>query len=276
MTLFFVVDDSISNFKNSEIENYLDNFLFPINEIDASNNEYITKLISMGKTLLIDSGIFSLCSEYASKNSIPLEQAFTVNPEKFDGFDKLYEKYIRVIGELKDNVWGYIELDIGGQENKKRIRAELEKKGLNPIPVYHPIGDDYDYFDYLCRRYNKICVGNLVNAATPVKNKIIWGIDKRRRKYPDLWIHYLGISLSECCFNFQIDSCDSSGITSIFRWRKIHSKALLRNCDCIQKKIFNYNGRIQREKAYKISAINVHSNIKTCQNYLEELNVYQR
>lgn len=274
MTLFFVVD-TISNFKNSEIEKYLDNFLFPINGFDGADDEYICKLISIGKTILIDSGIFSLCSEYAKKNMIPLSNAFVTAPEKFNGFEKLYEKYIRIINDLKDKIWGYIELDIGGQENKKRIRRQLESQGLNPIPVYHPLGDDYEYFDYLCERYQRICIGNLVNAAPPVKNRILWDLDKRRKKYPDLWIHYLGISLSQHCFSFKIDSCDSSGITSMLRWRTMSSKSLLKDCDSVQRKIFNYDGMDERSKAYKAAAINVFSNIRNCQNYQEILNAHQ-
>jgi hypothetical protein len=37
----------------------------------------------------------------------------------------------------EERLWGYIELDKGGRENKLRTRTRLHNHGLNPIPVYH-------------------------------------------------------------------------------------------------------------------------------------------
>ena len=270
MTLFFVVDN-ISNFQGSEIETFLDNFLFPINGLDGNNMTYIEKLLSMGKTVLIDSGIFSLAADYARKKQIPLHEAFAVNPAKFDGFSKLFDAYVSIIGKLKERVWGYIEMDIGGQDNKIAIRSQIESMGLSPMPVYHPLNDTPEYFDYLAERYPRICVGNLVDASPDLKNRIIWDIDRRRKKHPHLWIHFLGISLSPHCFTFQVDSCDSSGIASLFRWHKIESKILLKDMDFIQRKYFTYRTTEERKKAYKISAVNVDSYIRCEAAYRKEL-----
>ena len=57
-----------------------------------------------------------------------------------------------------------VEVDQGGRENKIKTRARLEKMGLRPIPVYHPLNDGWDYFDYLAENYDRICMGNVVNA----------------------------------------------------------------------------------------------------------------
>jgi hypothetical protein len=45
-----------------------------------------------------------------------------------------------------DRLSGYTELDQGGRDHKRRTRTRLHDLGLNPIPVYHPFNDGWDYF----------------------------------------------------------------------------------------------------------------------------------
>ena len=91
-------------------------------------------------------------------------------------------------------LWGYIELDQGGAVHKRRTRTALEQAGLAPIPVYHPFNDGWDYFDELCARYDRICVGNVVQAPRAIRCRIFATVWERQRAYPDVWIHYLGVT----------------------------------------------------------------------------------
>lgn len=119
---------------------------------------------------------------------------------------------------LKDDCWGYIEIDQGGRDHKIKTRALLEAEGLRPIPVYHPLNDGWDYFDELAQRYDRICVGNLVQAEPESRKRMLATIWERRRRYPDLWVHLLGYTPNALLNAFPVNSCDSSTWLSAVRW----------------------------------------------------------
>ena len=171
-----------------------------------------------GHHVLIDSGVFNLANDHAKRNRLSLEEALTLAPEQIDGYDELFAAYCRIAAALKDDCWGYVEIDQGGRENKTKTRARLEALGLNPIPVYHPVSDDWDYFDELATNYDRICVGNVVQADTEFRNRLIAEIWQRRRYYPDLWIHLLGYTPNAILNAFPVNSCDSSTWLSAVRW----------------------------------------------------------
>lgn len=279
MTMFFIADSCMLTLMQGGLENYFDNFLIAMNYLDNSAIEYIEKIAPLGKNILIDSGIFALASDHSRKNNIPIRDAFTSDPEKIDGFAELYDKYVKIIKTYEKKLWGYIELDMGGQENKKRIRNQLENLGLTPIPVYHPLADDDSYFDYLCNKYTRIAVGNIVDAESDFKKKIIWNIDKRRKKYKNIWIHYLGMSLNPCCLTFRVDSCDSSEPSLPVRFARLVNKTLLKSSNILEKcdfcEISGSNKLDNRIKTYQISGMQSKSDMMNCDNYQKELDAYQ-
>lgn len=168
--------------------------------------------------VFLDSGIFNLTNRHARAHGLTMDQALTLPPEQIDGFDELLDRYCRVIGELGDQLWGYVELDLGGAEVKRRTRAMLHDRGLRPIPVYHPFLDGWDYFDELASSHDRICFGNIVKATKPERLRLQATMAERHRRYPDLWVHLLGISPSPTMLTWPTNSCDSSAWLAGMIW----------------------------------------------------------
>lgn len=181
-------------------------------------------LFAADKSVLIDSGVYVLSTQHAAAHNMSMDEALGLAPDKVDGFAELLERYVSIISEFGPKAWGYIEIDQGGRENKIKTRAKLEAKGLRPIPVYHPFNDGWDYFDYLAERYDRICFGNVVQAESAVRKRLIATAWERRRKYPHLWIHALGLTASELTTAFPVNSCDSSTWLSAIRWGVPHAR----------------------------------------------------
>ena len=189
------------------VENHLtlcaechDYLLAAVNHMEekAGFRKEVFDAIDAGKKVFIDSGIFNLTQQHAEKHGITMDQALGTAPEDIDGFDNLFDRYCEIIGVLGDRAWGYIELDQGGRENKIKTRTRLEALGFNPVPVYHPLNDGWDYFDELASTYDRICVGNVV--------------------HPDLWVHLLGLTPNPWMNAYPMGSCDSSTLAAGIRW----------------------------------------------------------
>lgn len=208
---------------------YLQHVLVAINDLKtATELALIDDWISKGIKVFIDSGIFNLTNEHMRAHGCTMDEALALAPEQIDGFDALFDRYVQLAKKYDPTCWGYIELDQGGKENKKRTRKRLEKLGLRPIPVYHPLNDGWDYFDELAKRYDRICVGNVVQASAPERLRIAATMWERHRKYPHLWIHLLGLTPNPLMCAFPTNSCDSSSWVAGARWGRIHEVAALR------------------------------------------------
>lgn len=193
--------------------------LVAVNELDGPQAiQGVRDFVAAGHHIFIDSGVFALSTGHAHTHGITMDQALGMAPERVDGFKELFDRYVSLLTELGDQVWGYIEIDQGGRENKMRTRARLEALGLRPIPVYHPFNDGWDYFDHLAENYDRICFGNVVQADTNTRKRLVATAWERRRKYPHLWIHMLGLTPSEITNAYPINSCDSSTWLSGVRW----------------------------------------------------------
>lgn len=196
-----------------------DNLLVAINELNTSKEvEHLEEWLSQGKQVFIDSGIFNLTNNHMRTHGITMDQALALSPGEIDGFNELFDRYIQIATKYKDDCWGIIELDQGGRENKIKTRERIEKLGINPIPVYHPFNDGWDYFDYLAERYDRICFGNVVQANPPTRLRLIATAWERHRKYPNLWIHLLGMTPNQHLYAMPINSGDSSSWLSSVRW----------------------------------------------------------
>jgi len=203
--------------------------------------------IADGHRLLIDSGVFNLANDHAKRNKVALEVALGLAPDEIDGFEELFAAYCRIVTGLKDDCWGYIEIDQGGRDNKIKTRAKLEAMGLSPIPVYHPLNDGWDYFDELAENYDRICFGNMVQAEPEARKRMLATAWERRRKYPELWIHLLGYTPNALLNAFPANSCDSSTWLAGSRWPDAFTvRAALQPVSRLDGK-FAYDFELRRE-----------------------------
>jgi hypothetical protein len=196
--------------------------LIALNEMNDSSLDNLERWSSEGTDIFLDSGVFNLTNEHARKHDVTMDVALALPPDEIEGFDKLFSRYCAVMGRLEGSCWGYIEIDQGGRENKIKTRARLEAMGLRPIPVYHPFNDGWDYFDELAENYDRICFGNLVQADQTTRKRFLATAWERRRRYPELWIHLLGMTPNEWLNAFPVNSCDSSSWLVGLRWAAAH------------------------------------------------------
>ncbi len=226
--LYFAAGDS---------EHYPHHVLLATNDLlTAGHERRLVELLDAGHRVLLDSGIFWLTNQYKRTHGVSMDEALRLAPEAIDGFDDLYARYVELVQRHGDRLWGYIELDQGGRDNKIRTRARLEDEGLKPIPVYHPLVDGWDYFDELAQQYDRICFGNVVQAPAPVRLRLLHTLWERHRQYPDLWVHVLGLTVNEWCLAVPPDSCDSSTWLGPLRWPDVRvDSALLRKVGVIDR-----------------------------------------
>jgi hypothetical protein len=197
------------------------NVLAPMDRLAAEGGvSTIDQFVEEGRNVFVDSGIFNLAMEHARQHDCSMNEALALAPDAIDGFDDLMEKYLAIVGEAGDRCWGYIEMDQGGRENKIKTRAFLESKGLRPIPVYHPLNDGWDYFDELAQNYDRICLGNIVQADQKTRVRLLTTVLKRRQAYPNLWIHGLGMAPVPYLMSLHLDSVDASTFLFPVRWSK--------------------------------------------------------
>lgn len=205
--------------RQKDIVDIHDYVLVAVNELNSPEQlAMVDEWVENGRKVFIDSGIFWLTNEHARKHNVRMDEALSLAPEEIDGFDALWDRYLAILDRFGSRAWGYIELDQGGMHNKKRTRARIEAEGFSPIPVYHPLNDGWDYFDELAQTYDRICFGNIVQAPPFDRKRLIATAWERHRKYPHLWIHLLGYTLSELLYALPINSCDSSSWLSGVRW----------------------------------------------------------
>lgn len=203
--------------------------LCAMNDINTEEDiRALRAFVGQGKRVFIDSGVYSLSMRHAEANGMTFFEALGVAPSAVLGFSDLYDKYVALIQSIGSKVWGYIELDQGGRDNKIATRAKLEALGLRPIPVYHPMTDGWDYFDYLAQRYDRIAFGNVVQAERSTRLRLVATAWERKQKYPNLWIHMLGLTPNETLNAFPLNSCDSSTWLGDVRWPdRYHSQCAL-------------------------------------------------
>jgi hypothetical protein len=198
------------------------NVLVAVNELGSDGDRRaFENMLRQGKRILLDSGIFSLANEHAHRHGMTHNEALNLSPQEVDGFDRLLERYIDVVNRYRDDLWGIIELDQGGRRNKVVTRAMLEKEipGFVPIPVYHPVGDGWEYFDELATHYDRICCGNIVQAPPPDRIRLMHAFYERAKRHPHLWTHILGYTPTGTSTSIPAQgSCDSSSWCGPLRW----------------------------------------------------------
>lgn len=186
---------------------------------------WVNALVEAGHSILIDSGVYTLAMDEVRRSGSHMDEVRSRPVDQIAGYDKLVRRYLAFVEPLKDLVWGYIEIDWGGAESKTEIRRGLEARGLSPIPVYHPLNDGWDYFDFLASNYDRICVANLAHADVRTKGHLLYTISERARAYPGLWVHALGVTPNQLCYAYGIQSYDSTSWTFPARWGALTSRA---------------------------------------------------
>jgi hypothetical protein len=220
-----------------------------IGQQEGSAYNELSERTTKGK-VLFDSGIFWLTNQHCRQHpGMTMDQALALAPDEIDGFDLLWDVYVYVAREYEERLWGYIELDQGGAENKKKTRAKLEAMGLRPMPVYHPLNDGWDYFDELCQEYDRICFGNIVQANWRTRKHLLATLWERRRRYPDVWVHVLGLTPNEVTTVYPASSCDSSSWVFAIRYGAQNSPGAHAMGDAFGKftTTFSYDPALHRD-----------------------------
>ena len=195
--------------------------LVAVNELKSQDmRDAVRTACDAGWPILLDSGIFNLASAHATKTGITHSEALSLPPSALRGWEGLRDLYLTCARDLGPSLWGYIELDLGGAGVKRTTRAWLESEGLRPIPVYHPLSDGEAYFHELASQYDRICLGNVVQAPENVRTRLLATLWQWRREHPTLrWMHVLGYTPDGMLTAYPTESADSSTWSGILRWR---------------------------------------------------------
>lgn len=234
--------------------------LIAVNEIKSkTDSEAFESMLGGEFKVFLDSGIFNLTNEHARKHGVTMDEALALPPNEIEGFNALWDKYIDLVVRYADRLWGFIELDQGGAENKRKIRARIEKEtGHVPIPVYHPFNDGWEYFDELVEGYDRICFGNIVQARAPVRKRLIaTAFERQRETAPDVWIHLLGYTPNEWVHALPwYGSADSSTWLAGVRWSSAYgSQAMLKKFGNMPRTmVYTYDDSELYDKAKELAA----------------------
>lgn len=194
--------------------------LIAVNELRPGHFDLLDRWCDERRVLL-DSGVFALAADYARTHDVPMSVAFATDPADMEGWNQLYDRWCTIASRFADRLWGVIELDQGGAEAATATRARvLADTGLTPIPVYHPLGDGWDYYDDLAAAHDRICVGGLAGRIpSAVRLRLCWTAAQRAHAYPHLWTHLLGVTPSPMLLSLGLrGSVDSSAWLSPVRW----------------------------------------------------------
>lgn len=196
--------------------------LMAVNELGTGkkSQDAINRLVDQ-RTVLLDSGVFALASNYARSHGVSMGQAFATPPEEMDGWNELYDRWCTIASRYADRLWGVIELDQGGKDAARATREQVKRDtGIIPIPVYHPFTDGWDYYDEIAAAHDRICVGGLAGRIpSTVRMRLCWTVADRARAYPHLWTHLLGVTPSPMVLSLGLrGSTDSSAWLSSVRW----------------------------------------------------------
>lgn len=239
--------------------------------MSADKLAMLDRMLDAGVKVFLDSGVFSLAWAYARQHGVDIMDAFKMPPEQMPGFPELWAQYVKVIKAREDRLWGYVEIDLGGTDGKRRLRTHLEAEGLRPIPVYHPLGDGWDYFDEVASQYDRLCFGNLADGDRTRRKRIAHTAWERHRAYPDLWVHLLGFTPNDWLTGLPCDSADSSTWLGGVRWGGEGGTGHLRRVGALPHNYRYADAASQAEKAVLLAAVNSHLQHRTWRRIRRDL-----
>lgn len=258
-----------------------DHLLVAVNDLMNDRTlDLLEGLIDEGAKVLIDSGVFWLTNEHKRAHGITMNEALALAPSEIAGFDRLWDRYLEVAERIGDRAWGYMELDQGGAEHKRITRGRLNDLGVFPIPVWHPLNDGADYFDELAETHDRVCLGNMVQADNPTRVRLLHTLWEKHRKYPDLWVHTLGMNPNDWFAALSVDSADASTWIGPIRWGLFVHSALLVP---VQEKLsyeytYSYKGNLHHDGvdgnynvALEMAAISMSQNQRSWRHWVEQV-----
>jgi hypothetical protein len=202
--------------------------LVPMDRLDGGPDAALEEMLDSGQKIMLDSGVYALASDHARRHGIGVNDALALPPEQIEGFEENYRRYVSVVNRYGSRLWGYVEIDQGPTEQKRRTRARLHAEGLAPIPVYHPLSDGFEYFDELASGHDRVCWSNLARSGDDMRWRIAaMAFERARLIYPDVWIHYLGLGLTPIFNAYSPDSADSSTWQNVLRWSGYREQSML-------------------------------------------------
>lgn len=162
---------------------------FYLNNDNKDPSKFVQKAAATQKKIFLDSGGFS---------------AFTKGA-KID-----IDNYIKFIKENENVLTVYAVLDvIGDFKGTMRNQHYMEKKGVNPLPVFH-FGGDLNNLKSLVKDYDYIALGGLVPYARDKKKLKAW-LDKCFSIIKcDCKIHGFGMTGIEILKRYPFYSVDST------------------------------------------------------------------
>lgn len=123
------------------------------------------------------------------------------------------DEYIEFIKEYKNKIGTYVNLDvIGSPEGTWKNQRYMEKKGLMPLPVWHPPFEDLDILQkYVDAGYDYIGFGGLAKNEVP-ERITIGRLDKAFRitQEKGIRIHGFGMTSQELMKKYPWFSVDST------------------------------------------------------------------
>lgn len=148
-------------------------------------------------SIFLDSGAFSAWS-----------QKIDIDIDEYIAFIKKYKKYIDVYANLD-----VIGDAVGTYENQKY----MESKGLNPIPVFHPLFEPVSWLEkYINKKYDYIAMGGMAGGSVTVK-QILPMLDMVFKEYlcdkngmPKMKVHGFGLTSHRLMLRYPWYSVDST------------------------------------------------------------------
>lgn len=120
-----------------------------------------------------------------------------------------FEKYMEFI-KVNKRFGRYISLDVVNQPLRSyRNYLKMKKRGLNPIPVFHYLGDEKVLERYINKHGEKtICLGGTV----PIKDKgaVADWVRLLTWLYPNIKFHVLGTQARKVLDSCDIESADAA------------------------------------------------------------------
>lgn len=171
--------------------------------------------------VLLDSGAFSFHER--AREELPKGKQRFAERYVLELYGQEVEEYLRgyldFLKKWGDRFSGYVELDLGDEREKTRLRMRFHEEGLDPIPVYHQ-RDPFSYLIKLMEDYDYIALGAVANMPEDEVRRISARIFRRAREY-GVKLHGLGMTKVEMMKRFPWYSVDSITWISSVKYGRI-------------------------------------------------------
>lgn len=125
------------------------------------------------------------------------------------------QEYIAFIKQHEHNIHIYANLDvIGDAEATWANQKAMEKAGLSPMPVFHPVSDDIKWLHKCIAEYEYFAIGGVAhNPSITTRIKVLdtcWHLLVDQTGRPTNKIHGFGLAAPKLIFRYPWFSIDTS------------------------------------------------------------------